>query len=143
MIYAFVYLVFSLVYYELGGTSLSGKPYIYSVVNWEKPGKVIAICVLIVVILFVLHLFVFMIKSLQVRSTETQAYYTPSTSTNGQENSNHGTSNIAFTDTEIDITWTSQLKADLGFPEPLSYSRHLEFDSCVTSKVGRVVEPRH
>ena len=36
--YAAAYLLFSLLYYEAGGTDCKGNPYVYSVLDWRKPG---------------------------------------------------------------------------------------------------------
>lgn len=64
-VYAFmylaVYLLFSVVYWKLGGTNIEGKPYIYKVLNYDdfKAITGVLLVVLLIVGVPLLHLFVF------------------------------------------------------------------------------------
>ena len=36
--YASIYIIFSVIYWAAGGTDLDGNPYIYGILDWNKPG---------------------------------------------------------------------------------------------------------
>lgn len=38
-----IYTLFSAIYYTLGGTNQNGDAYIYSVLDWSKPGRTLAV----------------------------------------------------------------------------------------------------
>ncbi|RVE51097.1 hypothetical protein evm_004240 [Chilo suppressalis] len=57
LVFAFVFLMFTLFYYLAGGRNRNGEPYVYPVLNWSKPGVTIgvgAITGLLLVLLYVL-----------------------------------------------------------------------------------------
>lgn len=61
LLYLAVYLLFSVVYWKLGGTNIEGKPYIYKVLNYDdfKAITGVVLVVLLIVGVPLLHLFVF------------------------------------------------------------------------------------
>ena len=67
LLYFVVYLAFSLIYWQLGGTNIHGKPYIYSALNYDdfkaKIGGLLVVFLLLVLPL--LHLFLFGITKLR------------------------------------------------------------------------------
>jgi hypothetical protein len=50
------YSIFSLVYYLSGGTDRDFSPIIYPLVNWEKPGKTIVVCVAAIFFVVIVHI---------------------------------------------------------------------------------------
>jgi hypothetical protein len=50
------YSIFSLVYYLCGGTDRRNEPIIYPLVNWEKPGKTIVVCVGAIFFVVIVHI---------------------------------------------------------------------------------------
>ncbi|XP_017780245.1 PREDICTED: protein rolling stone-like isoform X2 [Nicrophorus vespilloides] len=64
-LFGLVYTTFTVIYYAAGGTSRDGKPNIYKVINWDKPGPTIAICVGAMVFLVVIHCCSFLVYKLR------------------------------------------------------------------------------
>lgn len=50
------YSIFSLIYYLCGGTDRQNDPIIYPLVNWEKPGKTIVVCVGAIFFVVIVHI---------------------------------------------------------------------------------------
>ncbi|KAJ8301965.1 hypothetical protein KUTeg_020952 [Tegillarca granosa] len=67
VIYGAVYIVFSGIYYGAGGTNENGNPYIYSVIDWRKPGTAVLYSIVVVFIaLPVVHMFLYCVYLLRI-----------------------------------------------------------------------------
>lgn len=67
VIYGAVYIAFSGIYYGAGGTNEIGNPYIYSVIDWRKPGTAILYSIVVVLIaLPVVHMLLYGVYLLRI-----------------------------------------------------------------------------
>ncbi|XP_018322706.1 protein rolling stone [Agrilus planipennis] len=64
--FGIVYLVFSLIYWSAGGTDRYGCSYIYTILDWNKPGQTSAFCIGVLFFYLILHLFSFGVYSLRM-----------------------------------------------------------------------------
>ncbi|XP_049831522.1 protein rolling stone-like isoform X1 [Schistocerca gregaria] len=55
LFFAFVYVIFSGIYYLAGGTDRFGRTYIYDILNWEKTGYAFLACLLGLIFIAVMH----------------------------------------------------------------------------------------
>ncbi|CAH0727507.1 unnamed protein product, partial [Brenthis ino] len=53
--FALTYVLFNIIYYLAGGTDPFGDPWVYPVVNWDKPGPATAVVIITVLLLIFLH----------------------------------------------------------------------------------------
>ncbi|XP_073958486.1 protein rolling stone-like isoform X2 [Choristoneura fumiferana] len=56
--FAFVYVIFGVIYWAAGGTDAKGNKYIYPVIDWSSPGPTIGVVALTGLMLIVLHFMV-------------------------------------------------------------------------------------
>lgn len=61
VLYLAIYVLFSVIYYVAGGTTSDGSHYIYSVLDWEKPGYTVAFLAIALVGSLFLHVLVWVI----------------------------------------------------------------------------------
>jgi hypothetical protein len=67
VIVGIVYSLFTLFYHLAGGTNHHNSPYVYSALDWRKPGTAIMFCVLLTFIgVPVVHFIIYTIHSLKV-----------------------------------------------------------------------------
>ncbi|KAJ2948097.1 hypothetical protein O0L34_g9893 [Tuta absoluta] len=73
-IFAVVWATFSIIYYHAGGTNTAGKKYIYTVVDWSKPGWTTLVVFATAVTLVLFHLLVVAMAALRdwIRSKVTE-----------------------------------------------------------------------
>lgn len=63
----FLYIVFSVVYWAAGGVDNEGNPYIYPILDWNKPEETIVVVVLAAVGSLILHVLLWLIHLLRDR----------------------------------------------------------------------------
>ncbi|XP_022821868.1 protein rolling stone-like [Spodoptera litura] len=56
LVFATIYMLFSVIYHAAGGTDQKGNAYIYPVVNWSEPGTTVLVVFITGLLLVVLHL---------------------------------------------------------------------------------------
>ena len=67
VIFGMIYALFTVFYYWAGGTNHNGNPYVYTVLDWRKPGSAILYCALVFFVFVpVTHLILYGIHRLKV-----------------------------------------------------------------------------
>ncbi|XP_050413775.1 protein rolling stone [Patella vulgata] len=67
VIYGIIYTVFTAVYHAANGTNMRDQPYVYSVLNWDKPTKTIIMAIISTFIAIpIMHLFVYLLYFIRV-----------------------------------------------------------------------------
>ena len=57
----FVYIIFSLIYWSLGGTNFQGNDYVYPVLNWsESPQSAVVVAVGLLISIFLFNFILFL-----------------------------------------------------------------------------------
>ena len=73
MLYSLTYLVWTIIYYVLGGTDNDGNPYIYSSLNWQNPqsSATLAFIIIMLAVPAIYTVFVVVFYAVWPRSTRT------------------------------------------------------------------------
>ncbi|CAG9855101.1 unnamed protein product [Phyllotreta striolata] len=50
-----IYSIFTIIYYAAGGTGKEGRPFIYKIVNWDKPGMTLGVCLGVLIFVIIIH----------------------------------------------------------------------------------------
>lgn len=70
IVFGISYCLFSMVYYLAGGTNTLGSTAIYPILDWNKPGTTMFLCVGILIILVILHVITYGVYRLRVYLAE-------------------------------------------------------------------------
>lgn len=84
IILGLTYTLFTIIYYVAGGTGLGGERFIYSIVDWTKPGPTIGVCLGVIMFLIVLHMVIILISF--VRMTIAKKIFDKQRDTSMKEN---------------------------------------------------------
>ncbi|VEN34542.1 unnamed protein product [Callosobruchus maculatus] len=65
--FAFLYMVFTMVYHSLGGVTRDGDPYIYTILNWDDPVPALLLCAGALCLIMVIYVMVYLLSKCRRR----------------------------------------------------------------------------